>query len=90
MTKEIKPAARGVIDDVAEQWLRENDSGYAKTKRGWAAPTHDALSRARSEANEIHSTLEDLAEISPRGYGHYRRQASIDELEAPVDDEEPT
>ncbi len=73
MTKRVKPSAQGTIDDAAERWLRDNDPCYTTSKRNWIAPSTDALSKARSETNEIHTTLENLAETLPARQGHYRR-----------------
>lgn len=75
-------------EDAAERWLREHDPQYASNKRRWAAPSTDALNKARSDANEVHPSLEDLSEL-PSGHGCYRRLArSPDELRADQENEE--
>lgn len=89
MNGRVKDYATGKLDDATERWLKANDPLYAAAKREWIVPKTDSLARARSETNEVHSTLEDLAEMSPKGHGHYHRHASIDDLEAPADDGEP-
>jgi len=77
MTKQVKPTARGTLNDEAEQWLRKNYPNYLQSKRKWIAPTTDALARARSETNEIHPTLESISEMVPKGQGNYHRRGGV-------------
>lgn len=74
--KKVSGAARGELRDAAEQWLRDNDPHYASSKRAWMAPTTDALSRALSDINQPHDSLNDLHETVPHRTGAYRRDAA--------------
>jgi hypothetical protein len=99
----VKPSAQGTSADATEQWLRDNDPNYDEAKRAWIAPTTDALCRARSETNAVHTTLEDLTETVPKGRGAYRRRHGnkheltvtappdeIQEMQSEADFQEPT
>jgi hypothetical protein len=69
----VNPHAQGQVEDAAETWLRQNDPFYASKKRGWVAPTTDALSRVLSDTGP-HSTLADLRSL---GGGNYGRSGQV-------------
>ena len=70
--KKDKIKGRDQQQDAAEKWLSDNDPDYANTKKGWETPSTDALARSRV----VHSTLEEVDEMQPRGSGNYHRRGN--------------
>ena len=78
--KKVSGKAQGAKRDAAEAWLAQNDPEYNEQKKGWIAPTTDALSRINSEINETHYSLKDWVPIEPReGGNYYRRRSNAEE-----------
>jgi hypothetical protein len=77
LSVKISGKAQGEQRDAAEAWLRANDLNYAQSKRGWIAPTTDALIRTFSEVNKPHPSMDDIDEMFPKGSGAYRRRVHL-------------
>jgi hypothetical protein len=72
--KKVSGKARGMLKDVAELWLKQNDPDYKASRRKWTVPDTDLLARILSEKNEPHPSLDDLDSM---GDGHFQRRKHI-------------